>query len=92
MDNDGLVHYSSQMGFRLGTTTDSFFNHTQLDHIVDLKPAPGSWYRMYTSALDGYSHNVMFYKSMKGVSNAVMNQNPGPLVAQTGNLSVYATP
>jgi hypothetical protein len=45
VDNDGLIHYSSQLGFRLGTTIDSFFNHTRLDHSVDLKPAPGSWYQ-----------------------------------------------
>jgi hypothetical protein len=89
IDNDGLVHYTSAMGFRLGTLTNEFFDHTRNDAMLNNKPIPGSWYRRYTSDLEPYNHNILFFIPGRWVYDNIVGQNPGPIPANAGTISVY---
>ncbi len=89
VDFDGLVEYDSAMGFRLGTRINEFFDHTRLDFIVDNKPAPGSWYRRYTSDAEVLSHDSMRQEMGRFIWNNILSRNAGPLPSAQGDLSVH---
>lgn len=89
VDFDGLVEYDSAMGFRLGTIINEFFDHTRQDFIVDSKPAPGSWYRRYTSDAEVLSHDSMRQEMGRFIWNNILSRNAGPLPSAQGDLSVH---
>jgi hypothetical protein len=89
VDFDGLVEYDSAMGFRLGTRINEFFDHTRQDFIVDNKPAPGSWYRRYTSDVEVLSHDSMRQEMGRFIWNKILSRNAGPLPSAQGDLSVH---
>lgn len=89
VDFDGLVEYDSAMGFRLGTFINEFFDHTREDFIIDSKPAPGSWYRRYTSDAEVLSHDSMRQEMGRYIWNNIVSRNAGPLPSAQGDLSVH---
>lgn len=57
-DNDGMVPIQSALGFRLGTSTNRFFDHTQM-WPVGGKSVRGSWYRYNSGPWDKTNHDTI---------------------------------
>jgi hypothetical protein len=93
VEQDALVEYDSALEYKLGTSIVDYFDHTRQDHTIALKPAPGSWYRFYTSGLEPFNHEIMHAAVGAWISGIFLeNATPaGAFVCATGTIS-SATP
>jgi Putative serine esterase (DUF676) len=85
VENDSLVEYDSAMGYKLGTTTRDFFDHTRSDFSEGNKH--GSWYRFYSSGLEPFNHDIMHKTVGLWISKTFIDTDTGPFVCATGTKS-----
>jgi hypothetical protein len=86
IDSDGVVPFSSAMGFSLGTDIPEFFDHRRND---GPNGRPGSWYRFYDSPVETESH-AMQHQHITGrfIRDALFVPGAGP-VPRTDGLSNF---
>jgi hypothetical protein len=86
IDSDGVVPFTSAMGFSLGTGIPEFFDHRRND---GPNGRPGSWYRFYDSPMETMSHAMQHqHPTGKFVRDAILAAGAGP-VPGPGPLSVF---
>jgi hypothetical protein len=86
MDTDGPVHSASALGFTLGRRP-FFFEHDRNDGpVVNGKPTPGSWYRLYDNPVtEQYNHGMQYENDVAlWVFDDFLVANVGPLVRRDG--------
>jgi hypothetical protein len=86
MDTDGPVHSASALGFTLGRRP-FFFEHDRNDGpVVNGKPTPGSWYRLYDNPVtEQYNHGMEYENDVaRWVSDDFLVTNVGPLPRRDG--------
>ncbi len=93
VEQDALVEYDSALGFKLGTSIVDYFDHTRTDHTIALKPAPGSWYRFYTSGVEPFNHEIMHAAVGAWISDTFLETSApaDPFICPAGTVS-SATP
>jgi hypothetical protein len=86
VDSDGVVPFSSAMGFSLGTDIPEFFDHRRND---GPNGRPGSWYRFYDSPMENMSHAMQHqHTTGKFLRDTILGPGAGP-VPGPGPLSVF---
>lgn len=87
-DNDGMVPIQSALGFRLGTATNRYFDHTQMWTVAG-KSVRGSWYRYNSGPWDRTNHDSICFRPSVGQwihENLIGKAGPNPAA---GAVSVW---